>query len=324
MFGLKVIFNRKFKTGYWAILLVDMWILLWNNVQKFHLVKFVPFGYVLSQFPSCEYWVKKVRILTKKSEPNQNEPNQSNWNFLKPPRAPWSYFCLCPWTRNKCRQFFLSLDSSFESSEIPQLWMMNIFLFCRLSISAVVMSYLQNPQPMTPPWWRLFAICRQICTMKNKRSSHIKIQIRLTENFSRSIWARAGDVRFCVVWNEQLSEVMTRSFNFPCWREQENVRCCPACGLRAWKSSVPPGQNLALQAGDRKNKSPGSLAESCANSAQTRFVTIGNSGGVSPWIGSDTTVDTHPDRIELKAFDETRSLTLAWEMSDKVCKSENV
>ncbi len=31
------------------------------------LVKFVPFGCVLSKFPSYEYWVKKVRILTKKA-----------------------------------------------------------------------------------------------------------------------------------------------------------------------------------------------------------------------------------------------------------------
>ena len=77
----------------------------------------VPFGCVLNEFPSCAYWVKKVRILTKKnnpnqskpnqskpnqskpnqsepnqSEPNQSKPNQSNWKLLKSPRAPWSYF----------------------------------------------------------------------------------------------------------------------------------------------------------------------------------------------------------------------------------------
>lgn len=28
----------------------------------------------------------------------------------------------------------------------------------RLSISAVVMSYLQNPQPMSPPWWKSWTV----------------------------------------------------------------------------------------------------------------------------------------------------------------------
>ncbi len=28
------------------------------------------------------------------SKPNQSKPNQSNRNFLKSPRAPWSYFCV--------------------------------------------------------------------------------------------------------------------------------------------------------------------------------------------------------------------------------------
>ncbi len=34
--------------------------------------------------------------MKKKSDPNQSKPNQSNRNFLKSPRAPWSYFCI--WT----------------------------------------------------------------------------------------------------------------------------------------------------------------------------------------------------------------------------------
>ena len=43
-----------------------LWILLWNNVEKFYLVEFVPFACVPNEFPSCEYWVKKVRIFHKK------------------------------------------------------------------------------------------------------------------------------------------------------------------------------------------------------------------------------------------------------------------
>ncbi len=80
----KSFFIENLKNGDWAILLVDMWTLLWNNVWKFHFVKFVPFGCVLNKFPRCEYWVKKVRILTKKSDPNQSKPNQSEPNQSEP------------------------------------------------------------------------------------------------------------------------------------------------------------------------------------------------------------------------------------------------
>ncbi len=57
----------------------------------------------------CAKWVPKLWILSEKSKnfdkksepnqskpnqskPNQSKPNQSKWNFLKSPRAPWSYF----------------------------------------------------------------------------------------------------------------------------------------------------------------------------------------------------------------------------------------
>ncbi len=76
---------KKNLKRYWAILSVYIWILLWNNV--FYLVEFTLFGYVLNEFPSCECWGKKVRVLMKESNPNQRNPN-----FLKSPRAPWSYF----------------------------------------------------------------------------------------------------------------------------------------------------------------------------------------------------------------------------------------
>ncbi len=78
----------------------------------------VPFGQICSIY-MCAKWGPKLWILSeksknfdKKSEPNQSEPNQSKanqskpneikpnqskpnqskWNFLKSPRAPWSYF----------------------------------------------------------------------------------------------------------------------------------------------------------------------------------------------------------------------------------------
>ncbi len=34
--------------------------------EKFHLVEFIPFACVLNEFPSCECWVKKVRIFNTK------------------------------------------------------------------------------------------------------------------------------------------------------------------------------------------------------------------------------------------------------------------
>ncbi len=42
--GGKVIFDGKSKNGYQAILLVNMWILMWNNTKKFHFIYFIPLG----------------------------------------------------------------------------------------------------------------------------------------------------------------------------------------------------------------------------------------------------------------------------------------
>ncbi len=64
---------------------------------KFDLVNFVSFGYVLNEFPGCEYSVKEVRVLIKrqakleqaKAEQAKSEQaksynlNQRNQNFLK-------------------------------------------------------------------------------------------------------------------------------------------------------------------------------------------------------------------------------------------------
>ncbi len=55
--------NLKMDIGnYFGVL----WILLWNNVYKFYLVEFIPFGCVPNEFPSCDCWVKKVRIFVEK------------------------------------------------------------------------------------------------------------------------------------------------------------------------------------------------------------------------------------------------------------------
>uniref|UniRef100_A0A4X2L1J2 PAT complex subunit Asterix n=3 Tax=Metatheria TaxID=9263 RepID=A0A4X2L1J2_VOMUR len=51
----------------------------------------------------------------------------------------------CAWIAVYCS--FISFANSRSSEDTKQ--MMSSFM---LSISAVVMSYLQNPQPMTPPW----------------------------------------------------------------------------------------------------------------------------------------------------------------------------
>ncbi|XP_070563146.1 PAT complex subunit Asterix-like [Ptychodera flava] len=51
----------------------------------------------------------------------------------------------CAWIAVYCS--FISYANSRSSEDTKQ--MLSSFM---LSISAVVMSYLQNPQPMTPPW----------------------------------------------------------------------------------------------------------------------------------------------------------------------------
>ncbi|NWZ17976.1 ASTER protein, partial [Agelaius phoeniceus] len=51
----------------------------------------------------------------------------------------------CAWIAVYCS--FISFANSRSSEDTKQ--MMSSFM---LSISAVVMSYLQNPQPMSPPW----------------------------------------------------------------------------------------------------------------------------------------------------------------------------
>ena len=91
---------------------------------------------MLNEFPSCEYWVKKVRILIKKksdpnqsksnqskpnqSKPNQNNPNQSNpnqrnRNFLKSPWAPWSYFLANLWRWKLPRRTVLTVIHEWMS-----------------------------------------------------------------------------------------------------------------------------------------------------------------------------------------------------------------
>ncbi len=93
-----------------------MWILLWNNVYKFHLVKFVPFGCVLNEFPSCEYWVKTIGFFSiknkqpkseqakseqpkskqaKSEQPKSEQPKSKKPKSekLKFHQAPWSYCC---------------------------------------------------------------------------------------------------------------------------------------------------------------------------------------------------------------------------------------
>ncbi|CAH1244218.1 WDR83OS [Branchiostoma lanceolatum] len=51
----------------------------------------------------------------------------------------------CAWAAVYCA--FISFSNSRSSEDTKQ--MLSSFM---LSISAVVMSYLQNPQPMQPPW----------------------------------------------------------------------------------------------------------------------------------------------------------------------------
>ncbi|NXA44160.1 ASTER protein, partial [Eudromia elegans] len=59
---------------------------------------------------------------------------------LAVPQLKW-----CAWIAVYCS--FISFANSRSSEDTKQ--MMSSFM---LSISAVVMSYLQNPQPMSPPW----------------------------------------------------------------------------------------------------------------------------------------------------------------------------
>lgn len=51
-----------------------------------------------------------------------------------------------------CTFFLPILVIHLENSII----IINFFIFYRLSMSAIVMSYLQNAQPMTPPWSTAF------------------------------------------------------------------------------------------------------------------------------------------------------------------------
>ncbi|XP_014167175.2 protein Asterix, partial [Geospiza fortis] len=60
--------------------------------------------------------------------------------FPGAPQLKW-----CAWIAVYCS--FISFANSRSSEDTKQ--MMSSFM---LSISAVVMSYLQNPQPMSPPW----------------------------------------------------------------------------------------------------------------------------------------------------------------------------
>ncbi|XP_066109828.1 PAT complex subunit Asterix-like [Saccopteryx bilineata] len=52
----------------------------------------------------------------------------------------------CAWAA--VYRFFTSFATSWSSEHTKQMMSPSFML----SISAVVMSYLQNPQPMTPPW----------------------------------------------------------------------------------------------------------------------------------------------------------------------------
>lgn len=67
-------------------------------------------------------------------------PGPPSSNLLCFPQLKW-----CAWVAVYCS--FISFANSRSSEDTKQ--MMSSFM---LSISAVVMSYLQNPQPMTPPW----------------------------------------------------------------------------------------------------------------------------------------------------------------------------
>ncbi|KAJ6668049.1 hypothetical protein lerEdw1_016370 [Lerista edwardsae] len=71
-------------------------------------------------------------------------------NSMADPRRPNRVLRLaklkwCAWIAVYCS--FISFANSRSSEDTKQ--MMSSFM---LSISAVVMSYLQNPQPMSPPW----------------------------------------------------------------------------------------------------------------------------------------------------------------------------
>ncbi|KAG7219483.1 hypothetical protein INR49_003375 [Caranx melampygus] len=70
--------------------------------------------------------------------------NSGPWSS---PAAPFRRLKLkwCAWIAVYCS--FISFANSRSSEDTKQ--MMSSFM---LSISAVVMSYLQNPQPMSPPW----------------------------------------------------------------------------------------------------------------------------------------------------------------------------
>jgi len=65
----------------------------------------------------------------------------------------WGCNCCLPSYANQPCQSTKHLTVSLNCLQKVEFFMCKL-MCCRLSISAVVMSYLQNPQPMSMPWWR--------------------------------------------------------------------------------------------------------------------------------------------------------------------------
>jgi len=65
----------------------------------------------------------------------------------------WDCNCYLPSYANQPCQSTKHLTVSLNCLQKVEFFMCKL-MCCRLSISAVVMSYLQNPQPMSMPWWR--------------------------------------------------------------------------------------------------------------------------------------------------------------------------
>uniref|UniRef100_A0A8D0BA00 PAT complex subunit Asterix n=1 Tax=Salvator merianae TaxID=96440 RepID=A0A8D0BA00_SALMN len=97
---------------------------------------------------SSNYWLEKYKPPSTENNPTLEDPTPDYMNLLGMIfsmcglmlKLKW-----CAWIAVYCS--FISFANSRSSEDTKQ--MMSSFM---LSISAVVMSYLQNPQPMSPPW----------------------------------------------------------------------------------------------------------------------------------------------------------------------------
>ncbi len=78
-----------------------------------------------------------------KSEPNQSKPNQSNRNFLKSPRAPWSYF-FCFKGGVSSRHLHPESDTSQE-----QVWSQNLTLDPQRHVRQHCVSYSHRCQMLS-------------------------------------------------------------------------------------------------------------------------------------------------------------------------------